>query len=400
MDISPIIEEIVGQPGWFPGNAIVLIFLDDPDNPASGFRNAEAGPGDDSALLHIEYGPAVKASGSVPGDTAVEVLRDPILSWGSGVYANTHDVYLGTAADDLAAVSIGQTDTTYDPGRLEFGQTYYWRVDEVNGAPDRTVHEGSLWSFTVEQFSYPIANITATASSFTEDMGPEKTTDGSGLNALDQHGTIGTDMWLSGMGDPTPTIQYDFDKAYKLHEMRVWNSNQMVESFVGLGAKDVVIEHSIDGIEWTVLEGVTELAQATGLEDYVANNIIDFAGAQAKHVRITISAGFGFLPQYGLSEVRFLYIPTFAREPVPAHGSNVDSATVELGWRSGREPASSEVYLGTDPNAPLTLAGTTDDNSYTPHSTHLAHVIFYFLPAHFNVFVYYSPTHKWSFLSR
>ena len=52
--IASIIQEIVNQPGW-SGGAIVLIFRDDPANPSLGVRCAEAGPGDDAALLHISY---------------------------------------------------------------------------------------------------------------------------------------------------------------------------------------------------------------------------------------------------------------------------------------------------------------------------------------------------------
>ena len=35
------------------------------------------------------------------------------------------------------AVSKGQKETSFDPaGLLEYGKTYYWRVDEVNAPPD------------------------------------------------------------------------------------------------------------------------------------------------------------------------------------------------------------------------------------------------------------------------
>ncbi len=313
-----------------------------------------------------------KAKGADPEVGATDVARDLALSWVSGKFAAKHDVYLGTSLDDVNNASIanpldvllgqGLTDTSVDPGRLAFGQTYYWRVDEVNSPPDNTVYAGKIWEFTVEPYGRPITNITATASSSNAaNMGPEKTIDGSGINALDQHSTLGTDMWLSGMGDPTPSIQYEFDKVHKLANMLVWNSNQMIESFIGLGAKDVVVEYSPDGVEWIMVEGATLLNQATGAEAYAANTDIDFGGVQAKSVRITINAGYGMLPQFGLSEVRILYVPTFAREPQPASGSTTDSANVVLGWRSGREAASSEIYLGTDA-ADLALLGTTSDN--------------------------------------
>jgi len=60
----------------------------------------------------------------------------------------------------------------------------------------------------------------------------------------DLHGIAATDMWISA-GIPA-TIEYAFDRAYKLHELWIWNSNQTIEPFIGFGAKDVVIEHSLD----------------------------------------------------------------------------------------------------------------------------------------------------------
>ena len=322
------------------------------------------------------------ASPLMPDDGVIDVPRDVDLAWAPGESAVTHDVYFGTSAEDVNAAttpdSAGQSGTSYDPGRLELGQTYYWRVDEVNGAPDRTVFKGNVWSFEVEPVGYPIANVTATASSSNTDaMGPEKTVDGSGLNELDQHSTMATDMWLSGVGDPNPSIQYEFDMTYKLHQLIVWNSNQLIESFVGLGAKDVVVETSIDGAEWIVVEGATLFNQATGTADYTANTIIDFGGVMAQFVRITINAGWGFMPQYGISEVRFSYIPTFAREPQPADGSTTGGVAVQLGWRAGREAATHEVYLGTD-SADLPLLDTVTDNSLDLSNQGLAYATTYF----------------------
>jgi hypothetical protein len=326
--------------------------------------------------------PPELAANPSPEDAVVDVPRSVMLAWEAGEFAATHDVYFGTIFEDVNTATVanplgvlvapGQTDTVYDAGILAFGQTYFWRVDEVNGAPDNTVFAGNVWSFTVEPLAIPVETITVTASSSNAaTMGPENTINGIGLNELDQHSTEGTDMWLSGMGDPTPSIQYEFDKAYKLDEMLVWNSNQLIESFVGLGAKDVVVEYSADGTEWVVMEGATQFTQATGSPTYTANTMVDFGGALAKLVKITVNAGYGMLPQYGLSEVRFLYIPTFARELEPADASTVDGANVALAWRAGREAVSHEVYLGTD-SADLPLVATTSDAAYTANGLNYA----------------------------
>ncbi len=312
-----------------------------------------------------------------PAHKAVNLLPDVSLSWKAGQLGQTHDVYFGTVADDVAnattavplgvLVSPGQTATTYKAGRLAFGKTYYWRVDEVGPAPDFTVYKGNVWSFTVEPVGYPIgkASITATASSSNSaDMGPEKTINGSGLNAGDQHSVKETDMWLSATTGPQPTwIQYAFDKVYSLNDMKVWNSNQALEAVVGYGAKSVTVEYSVDGAKWSAL-GEFEFAQAPGEATYTSNTTVDFGGVAAKFVKLTMNSNWGgLLPQYGLSEVRFSYVPVAATNPSPASGTVELEGPVALSWRPGREAASHEVYFGTDKNN-LALAATVFKTSF------------------------------------
>jgi hypothetical protein len=324
------------------------------------------------------------AASPLPDDGIGDVLRNVVLTWAQGDFAQSHDVYLGSAYEDVnnanladplgVLLSEGQTTNSLDVGVLEFGQTYYWRVDEVNGAPDNTVFKGDVWSFQVEPFSLPITGIAATASStHDETMTAAKTIDGSGLTEMDQHSAEGTDMWLSGMGDPTPSIQYEFNRAYKLHEMWVWNSNQLIEGFVGLGAKEVSVEVSTDSVDWTLLD-TPDFAQAPGKEGYAHNTVIDLGGAIAKYVKLTINSGYGMLPQSGLSELRFFYVPTQAREPQPADNATEVAVDTILTWRSGREAASHQVSVGTDPNAVAqgTDAADTTDASFDPGALNLA----------------------------
>ncbi len=313
-----------------------------------------------------------------PQDKATDVSRDTVLSWKPGTSAATHNVYLGTDLDAVTAaganvlVSQGQDANTYNPpGHLAMGQTCYWRVDEVNGAPDFTVHSGPVWSFTVEPHSYPIVSVTATASSSDTGLAPQNTVDSSGLDPQDLHSTLDKAMWLSGKNAPLPAwIQYEFDRIYKLQEMWVWNHNTMMESIVGVGFKDVVVEYSVNGTDWTML-GELEFAQGTSADGYAHNTTVDFAGAAAKFVRLTPKNNWGDMTrQYGLSEVRFYYIPAHAREPVPASGAtNVDPITTALSWRAGREAASHQVYISTDGQAVTDGSApvvTVDQASYAP----------------------------------
>jgi len=98
-----------------------------------------------------------------PANGQTEVPRDVVLSWKPGIYADKHDVYFGTVFDDVneasrtnwqkALARQNQEDTTYaPPDLLEFGQTYYWRVDEVNAPPEATIYKGDVWSFTIVNF--------------------------------------------------------------------------------------------------------------------------------------------------------------------------------------------------------------------------------------------------------
>ena len=324
-------------------------------------------------ILGITGFSGVKAVEPSPTDgQQLDVVEGVVLGWKPGVEAERHDVYFGASFDEVNAA-----DTTTDPnvykGRqdpnqyavgmtLDFGETYYWRVDQVSGPPGSAIHKGNVWQFTAEPVGYPIpgSTIIATASSFFLDgTRPEKTVDGSGLDG-DLHSTNMEDMWLSNFGGPQPTwIEYQFDKVYKLHEMWVWNQNQMIENSIGYGFKDVSIEYSVDGIGYTTLGTTHEFAQAPGTPDHAHNTTVDLSGVTAKHVRLTANSNWnlgGWISQYGLSEVRFHYIPVWAREPDPADGAIDVAPDVVLGWRAGRGAAAHDVHLNSDRNAVLSGA--------------------------------------------
>jgi hypothetical protein len=323
--------------------------------------------------------PAQVASGPRPANAAVDVPRDATLGWTPSKLAVAHDVYFGTTFADVntagrtdnkgVLASQGQADTTFDPpGLLAYGQTYYWRIDEVNQAPGNEIFKGDVWSFTAEPYAYPITKVTATASSAQPSMGPENTINGSGLTG-DLHGTGGNTMWLS-TGTTPNWIQYQFDQVYRLYDLKVWNSNQLVESFVGLGAKDVKVEYSTDGTTWTALDTVPEFARAPGAVGYAANTTVNFGGALAQFVKLTITSTWGGIsPVTGLSEVQFSYIPVQAFAPQPASTATNVAIDGSLSWRPGREAGSHQVFFGTDPNAVANgtaSAQTVTDHAFTP----------------------------------
>ncbi len=357
---------------------VTFLFAPSAENNQLIIRSSEHAEG--GSFLEGELSPTLEiALNPNPVYGAADVIRDVVLSWTAGQFADKHNVYLGTNFDDVNNAGLGSPQlvgpaedaNSYNAGRLEFDQTYYWRIDEVNAPPDSTVFKGPVWSFTAESFAYPIPgeSITATASSQAEGQGPENTVNGSGLDDNDLHSTESADMWLSSMDGPQPTwLRYELDKVYKLHEMWVWNVNQMMESYIGFGLKDVTIEYSADGNDWMELDDVPEFAQAPGTSDYAHNTPVDFSGVTAKYVKITANSHWGSLTQYGLSEVRFLYIPVHATEPSPDSEATDVALDVVLSWRAGREAAVHDVYFSTDEqavidgNAPVT---TVTEASYS-----------------------------------
>ncbi len=328
-----------------------------------------------------------KAKPLAPAPGMTDVPRDDaILEWVPGNFAHTHKVYLSTRFDDvndgtaLVAEGLPQATTTYDPGRLTFGTTYYWRVDEVNAAPDFTVFEGKVWDFTIEPEALTIADLIVTASSEMADSEASKTIDGSGLTD-GAHNMDLVNMWLTDMSDVDGRwIQYDLGKVYKLHAAEVWNHNSQTESFLGYGIKEAKIETSLDDETWTELK-VAEIPQATGMPDYTGSDIsLDEVAAQ--YVKITVVSNYSDLglTQAGLAEVRFSYIPVQAREPQPADLVETSSVDIALSWRAGREVAQHEVVFSEDKQAVIdnsAVVGTTEDTSYDPGALNLARTYYW-----------------------
>ena len=79
-----------------------------------------------------------------PYDGAVEVDLDTTLSWDAGPDTVMHDVCFGTENPPLLVSS--QAMSRYDPGQLNSGTVYFWRIDEIDDKGNKT--EGNVWKFT------------------------------------------------------------------------------------------------------------------------------------------------------------------------------------------------------------------------------------------------------------
>jgi len=313
-----------------------------------------------------------------PATNENDVYQRPVLSWMPGLYLEglspKHKIFF---SEDFNDVSDGVGGVTQDANNypapdspLDFGKTYYWRVDEANSVSGWD--QGVIWSFTVESEGYPLPEkyITATASS--NDQDASKTIDGSGLSDDGLHDSRTTNMWLSSSSAPGEAwIQYDFDKPYKLHQMLVWNYNGSGTTRRQYGLKNVTIEHSLDGIHWTPLDNVPVFNQSPGWSGYASDIVVDFNNLMIKQVRITALSNWSsgsVKNQYGLSEVRFLVLPLEPREMSPVDGSTDVDLGVILSWRSGREAETHEVYFGSNPSN-LSLAKIVTGVPYAAYDT-------------------------------
>jgi hypothetical protein len=104
----------------------------------------------------------LRAVGVAPVNGEPHAVQNPLLEWLAGEEAAEHDVYFGEDANavanaDTTTAGIYQgrqpvAETTFAPGELEWGKTYWWRVDEINTANADSPWKGGVWTFTTADF--------------------------------------------------------------------------------------------------------------------------------------------------------------------------------------------------------------------------------------------------------
>jgi len=94
-----------------------------------------------------------------PSNGATDVKMTAVLSWAPADSAASHEAYFGKDKDAVRNADKNSPEykgpkalgaESYDPGKLSWYATYYWRVDEVDNLGNST--KGPLWSFTTADF--------------------------------------------------------------------------------------------------------------------------------------------------------------------------------------------------------------------------------------------------------
>jgi predicted secreted Zn-dependent protease len=119
------------------------------------------------AVLNVSVGCPDEPNEPYPEHGAIDVPPTPALTWKPGMKAVTHDVYFGADIDKvtdanrtvhpgLLCYSENQDANNYTipapPAPLEWGKTYYWRIDEVNDLDPNSPWRGDVWSFTTRNY--------------------------------------------------------------------------------------------------------------------------------------------------------------------------------------------------------------------------------------------------------
>jgi hypothetical protein len=103
----------------------------------------------------------LKASRPRPANGAEDAKMVPSLVWYPGDFAASHEIYFGTDKEAVINATTASPEykgtrtlgsESYDPGKLAWDTTYYWRIDEVNNLNPDSPWIGSVWSFSTGDF--------------------------------------------------------------------------------------------------------------------------------------------------------------------------------------------------------------------------------------------------------
>jgi len=186
-----------------------------------------------------------------PANGAVDITQTPTLTWVAGVFANTHQVYLGTDKDAVKNADTSSPEykgtgnlgsESFDIGQLEWNTTYYWRIDETNNTNADSPWTSPLWSFTTADFL-----IIDDFESYNE------------LDPADPESNRVFLAWLDGFGDQTNGALVGYDNPPFAEQRIVHSGSQSMpfayDNAVGKSEATLTLTSNRD---WTV-KGVDSL---------------------------------------------------------------------------------------------------------------------------------------------
>lgn len=124
----------------------------------------------------------------------------------------------------------------------------------------------------------------------------------------DRHNTTWFEGWISCTKSENPNpergvshwILYDLAHQYELGQVHLWNSNDPKN--LDRGVKELIVDYSNDGIEWTEL-GTYNVEMASGKSTYEGFDGPSFDGSEARYLLLTAKSSHGD-DCVGFSEIR------------------------------------------------------------------------------------------------
>jgi len=304
---------------------------------------------------------AEEIPGTMRGDPGIAYNPDPenwadvhvgdvnLLTWSPGDWAGTHQVYFGTNPAALAGPFIRPLgEPNFDPGALQRGTTYYWRVDEVNG----TVWTGDLWRFSVMRGS---RGLVGNYYHFTSPTGPPptraETFAGSPvLTRIDPRVDFFWDADSPDLSVNTDFFSVRWSGAIQPDEDGPYTFLTFTDDGIRLWVDgELIIENWTNhGSTW---DTSAEIELIAGETYPIEMEFYEWGGGARAELwwqspSIPIRQ---FIPESVLAQ------PLWAYNPNPVDGALLVDPTELLGgavtWTSGAEAAQHKVYWGTDPCA-------------------------------------------------
>jgi hypothetical protein len=226
----------------------------------------------------------------------------------------TYDVYFGTT-NPPPLVAIADSNTSYDPGTLNYNHLYYWKIIAWDNRGAST--PGPIWDFT---------------TTVVPNNPPTQPAAPIPLNhAIDVN--ISTSLsWVGGDPDPGDTVTYDVYFGLTSPPLKV-SSNQTATSYQP-GAMDYLTTY-----HWKIVSWDNHGASTNGpLWEFTTESMVNHPP----------------------------YLPS---DPVPSnHATDIDVNSI-VGWNGGDpDPGDTityDVYFGTTPSPPKVISNQTS-TSYNP----------------------------------
>jgi len=367
--------------------------------------------------MWLRFREQVQALSPIPINKAVSMDPNVELSWTAGIYATSHDVYFGTDFNDVndatsssAEFKVNKSleDTIYDPGTLEHGKTYYWRIDEIDEAGSN-IWKGNIWSFKTAPREYvevPLVSYEDSENHYQLYTGIVITGDGDSSLALEDK-LVGGSTWedvvvpeatdgsnvlgLKWTNEQDLEVEHGctFENSSPPFRYDLYGFDEMV--FDIYYAPGSPLPHSLGIFDWNFKPAHSDSSNLPTTTGQWYTIVIDVSHLNNRRVDTIYDIVFSihgedFNPDPDnpdnwaavafMDNVRLRYAASrYATHLSPTNGATDVYRNADMSWRAGNHAASHDVYFGTDYDD-VNDAGTSDPefkgnqpldaNSYDP----------------------------------